>query len=496
MASVQSIVRVVLLCLVALLASCNAKEQPPILPDRRQWVAYYVTTTAPDLFLGAQRVKSPSHLSNSNPDLSLWRHAYHDDFESYQVSTCPYIFLDSSAQVALDKAKRRGKKSYIYSVHLDERSINVKESFGDFGKHFEERWAILGDLLFRQVEGWRIVENGTYSPLVDNPAFDWQYYFGNTAYGGAPQLAGFPMNHSALQQEPWNKVICLFHSTESPQQQTCQPDESYAIEFNELPQGILFRLRDGRLDAKDCPGLLSFFYFTLPELKKRVSIYTNDNACQQVQNMISILSCPRVKNFNVTLHIGDMSFAGTYDSIKLTVEGEHGDSDTVSVGSGFGASWVSTRTLDLKEGFGSEAVALEEIRYLKIIDKWENTLGGDAWYCKGIFMRAECAGMNRFLVVNKLSRLEKWYQHNGDQVTDEVEKFWLYPRDWTPGFERRNQALFSMRHRGTRTDPKLVEPGVRFVGPIRVFQVECWNNLHNLRGCLKRHWTRIEADAF
>ncbi|PHH66603.1 putative enterotoxin [Ophiocordyceps australis] len=478
MASIQSLGQVILLTLLSLLVSLNkAEEQPAIRPDKKQGVAYYVTETAPDVFRGAQRIKSPCKQSNAKPDLSLWRHAYPEDFNPYYHSTCPYIFLHSSARRALEQA-RRHLKSYIYSVHLDERSISLKNTFGSHHKRFEDRWAILGDLLYRQIENWRVVERGSYSAIVLNSDFDWLYYFGDTAYGAAPQLAGFPMTHPALTMDPWNKQICPFNYTELPEQQTCQPDPSYTLEFTELPQGIMARFRDGRLFPAECADLLVVLQAYLPELKKRIEKYLYDSACQHIQNMVSLLACPKVQDLNVTLEIGSMSYAGTYDTIKFTIGGEKNEWDTVAMGSYFSAGWKNTRTVDLLTGFKRKAVPLDDIHYLKVIDKWsESSIGGDAWYCKSIDLRGRCAGTNQEVAVTKLRNLERWYQHQGDDVAFVVQNFWLFPRDW-------KQVV---QHDGSEIAWRL--------GPISALQANCWRNLRNLRECLKTHWTQIQSNT-
>ncbi|PHH81606.1 putative enterotoxin [Ophiocordyceps australis] len=264
--------------LVLLLASCTqaAEDQPPILPDRRQYIGYYVTDITPSAFRTMERIKAPCKLNEAKVDLSLWRHAYSDKFSSYNLATCPYVFLVASAQQALVSAKSIINRSYIYSVHLDERSIDVRATFDPYYERFEDRWAILGDLLFRQVESWRYVEHGQYSNLVFNQDFDWQTYQRTKAYGAAPQFAGFPKTHLALSKQPWNQTICLFDSvtSEPPEQETCRPDTPYTTEFQELPLGILARLRDNQMQPRDCPHLLSFLNFYLPGLKSRTEKFT------------------------------------------------------------------------------------------------------------------------------------------------------------------------------------------------------------------------------
>lgn len=134
-------------------------------------------------------------------DMSLYEHVQAVPPNTGYVST-------SSDET---RARRFALGGYVYFVQGDRNLVDAAQVLGAYYQRPSEReFAALGGIPWNQIDGWRRVDgSGSYrGPFIENPD-----YAGDEAFSGNPNpdpaqvvpLAGFPYNHPAWGQAPWNQ---------------------------------------------------------------------------------------------------------------------------------------------------------------------------------------------------------------------------------------------------------------------------------------------------
>lgn len=104
---------------------------------------------------------------------------------------------------------------YIYFIRPTGNFVDVNGTLRQYSPHSDEfEYASLGVIRWNQIMGWRRVNFGRMGAFVPNRNYSRRIYSLARAGGIEPQLAGFPMDHRAWEQEPWRN----FASCSSPRQ--------------------------------------------------------------------------------------------------------------------------------------------------------------------------------------------------------------------------------------------------------------------------------------
>lgn len=149
---------------------------------------------------------------------SLFYHSTQDvaAYTQYvSTSRSPYIAFGHASQFTL--TLKDGKNIYLYKIHQDRKMVDVKSTlsrWGDEHFNFEEELAAIGGVPFDQIMGWievrldniRQIFNANKeirddAPLTLNPKYNERKYSKRVSSGSQPQLAGFPRESPAWEDE-------------------------------------------------------------------------------------------------------------------------------------------------------------------------------------------------------------------------------------------------------------------------------------------------------
>ncbi|KAE9569544.1 Cholera enterotoxin subunit A [Colletotrichum fructicola] len=114
-----------------------------------------------------------------------------------------YVSTSSSESVAAVFVL--GKPSaYVYKIHVTPNLIDTVGTLGKYSEFDEEsEWAALGGIKYEQIVSWRPLNGRKLGTTTKNKDYDKAKY-GLAVNGGVQyQLAGFPPNHEAWDEEPW-----------------------------------------------------------------------------------------------------------------------------------------------------------------------------------------------------------------------------------------------------------------------------------------------------
>ncbi|PQK12850.1 hypothetical protein BB8028_0003g14650 [Beauveria bassiana] len=134
--------------------------------------------------------------------------------------------------------------------------------------------------------------------------------------------------------------------------------------------------------------------------------------------------CTRLDKLSIDFELANHIGSGTYDMIKLNFLGASRKPHVIveSPSPGYKVS----QDIDMVDIFGSETVALDQIRGLQLLDRLtDHWLGGDAWELFGIKLRGRCAGTGISVALNDYASTDKELQAK----PTEPGRFQYY-RDW------------------------------------------------------------------
>ncbi len=151
--------------------------------------------------------------TGSTPPQSIWASATESLNIAYEFAT------------GLHNANYNGN-GWIYYIRRSPNFVDVNRSLGTYSPHpVEIEWAGMGSISYSQILGWREVQFGVMQNYVANP--DYHSRFNNYASHEYDEsigysFAGFPANHAAWSQSPWNTYsVCGSQASSSRSAGTC-----------------------------------------------------------------------------------------------------------------------------------------------------------------------------------------------------------------------------------------------------------------------------------
>ncbi|KAM0267473.1 hypothetical protein ACHAQH_010100 [Verticillium albo-atrum] len=174
------------------------------------------------------------------PNTSLYNHVIGAE-NGFSRMNDGYVSTTSQIDVAMGWIRNHfNGNGYVYAIAAGMNFIDVRETLRQHNPHPEE-WelAAMGGVMMRQIRGVRTIRNNQVITEQDNTQY-------NTSYdnlrgsGSQPQLAGFPANHIAWQQNPWQQFGHCVNSgaakrTEGTTEESIEPQRGATICAAKVP---------------------------------------------------------------------------------------------------------------------------------------------------------------------------------------------------------------------------------------------------------------------
>ncbi|TDZ40728.1 Cholera enterotoxin subunit A [Colletotrichum trifolii] len=93
--------------------------------------------------------------------------------------------------------------AYIYKIHVTPNMIDTVGTLGKYSFDEEAEFAALGGIKFGQIVSWKHWKSKKLGKKVRNIYYNKGKYGSAVAGGVRYDLAGFPPNHPAWDEEPW-----------------------------------------------------------------------------------------------------------------------------------------------------------------------------------------------------------------------------------------------------------------------------------------------------
>lgn len=165
------------------------------------WLVYRADQRDPVSLKHADGFQANYTRYNRLPVYSLYYHVL-----GFLPQTTPFISTTEDFTVARGWISG-GERSYIYAIRPESNFISTAGTLGRFNPFpAQQEWAALETIPWRNVVGWYVFDEGQVQHIQQNP----DYLSPRTRSGEIPRpvysradIAGFPVAHEALNEEPW-----------------------------------------------------------------------------------------------------------------------------------------------------------------------------------------------------------------------------------------------------------------------------------------------------
>ncbi|PHH90363.1 hypothetical protein CDD83_3886 [Cordyceps sp. RAO-2017] len=223
---------------------------------------------------------------------------------------------------------------------------------------------------------------------------------------------------------------------------------------NHVDEGVLKHLRDGDFRDLDCAAVLAAVLKQYGLTQVDTKDGTND--CERARAMVTPksrnrpevgedtqappppagLPCSSIEKLEIHFQLSSGVGEGTYDAIMVTFtpnlttfktgELRHGKSSDKLVwlaGKAYRGEQINT-PVDLKKYFGSDIVAIQDIKYIGIFDgSCPQGICGDAWGLKGLKLKGKCSDSTAQVEVDKYQAVNEELQHSNRNKAPWYEDF-------------------------------------------------------------------------
>ncbi|TDZ51532.1 Heat-labile enterotoxin A chain [Colletotrichum trifolii] len=167
--------------------------------------------------------KGVTTIGTVTPDVSIYNHVrvadkVDEDGNNLGAGATPensgYVSTTSSFLLALGYAfyYREQETTWIYKIKTTPNMISARKTLGKYNDDYreEDEYSALGGIKFDQIVSWSKVDRNNlvnFSWLWSTKNIDYSEtrYRGFRTGGAQYQLAGFPADHQAWNEEPWSR---------------------------------------------------------------------------------------------------------------------------------------------------------------------------------------------------------------------------------------------------------------------------------------------------